>query len=472
MIWLILLFGLILRIITLNQSFWLDEADNVVAAIRLDIISFITKYPIGDFHPPGYFFLLWIWLHLFGSSEIISRLLSVILGVGTVYLTYLLGKRLFDSKTALLAALLLSLSPLHVYYSQETRMYSLSAFSVTLSFLYLWKILNDENRAWLGYGFSLVLVLYSDYVTYLVIPVQLFICFLLKTANWRRLRRSFLMALLLYFPWLFYLPLQIKTGAEAAIDLPGWKKVAGGADLKNLLLVVTKTIFGRISFENKLFYGGFSALVSLIYGLIIFSGIKKLSKEKILLISWLILPILLVFGISFYVPMLSYFRMIYILPAFYLLLAYGLSSLPRNFLRIFASIFIIGVSLISLFIYYWNPQFQREDWRGAVKFLETKPLDKTVILFEDNNVKFPYLYYAKDTSLSFAGLKKVEAKNDDDVADLAHLLTSKNEAYVFEYLVEITDPKRLLEKKLTSLGFSKKETFNFSGVGFIYHYTK
>ena len=61
MIFLILALGFVLRLITLNQSFWLDEADNVVAARGLDFISFISKYPLGDFHPPGYFILLWIW---------------------------------------------------------------------------------------------------------------------------------------------------------------------------------------------------------------------------------------------------------------------------------------------------------------------------------------------------------------------------------------------------------------------------
>lgn len=133
MIWLILLIGLIVRIILLDQSLWLDEAINIVNAKNLGFLDFVTKYPIGDFHPPLYFAILWIWGHLFGFSENIARLPSVLLGVGTIGLTYLIGKDLFSErssptgkKVGLLGALLLALAPLHVYYSQEARMYSLA----------------------------------------------------------------------------------------------------------------------------------------------------------------------------------------------------------------------------------------------------------------------------------------------------------------------------------------------------------
>lgn len=50
-----------------------------------------------------------------------SRVLMVMGGVGCVYLTYRIARSLFDVPTALLAALLLAINPLHIAYSQIVR---------------------------------------------------------------------------------------------------------------------------------------------------------------------------------------------------------------------------------------------------------------------------------------------------------------------------------------------------------------
>ena len=94
----LLLTAIFLRLINLNQSLWLDEAINVVYARSNYFWWFVSEYPIGDFHPPGYFAMLWLWGQAFGFSEISVRIPSVIFGVLTVYLTFLIGRNLFSSK--------------------------------------------------------------------------------------------------------------------------------------------------------------------------------------------------------------------------------------------------------------------------------------------------------------------------------------------------------------------------------------
>src|SRR5688572_2524708 len=108
MIFFILTVALILRLINLDQSLWLDEAINVLAAKNLPFWHYVTGYSIGDFHPPGYFVILWVWGHIFGFSEISVRMPSVLMGVGTVFITFLLAKDLFSKKIALIAAFLLA----------------------------------------------------------------------------------------------------------------------------------------------------------------------------------------------------------------------------------------------------------------------------------------------------------------------------------------------------------------------------
>ncbi|MBU1031365.1 glycosyltransferase family 39 protein, partial [Patescibacteria group bacterium] len=180
MIWIILTTGLCLRLISLNQSLWLDEAINVMAAKSFSLFGMVTQYAVADFHPPGWFAILWIWGKLFGYSEIAVRLPSVIFGVLTIYITYLIGKKLISGKLGLLAALLLSINPLHIYYSQEARMYSLAAFAVAVNVYLLVKLIKGERVNLIFLISGNLLVLLSDYIAYFIFPAQFIFLILAK----------------------------------------------------------------------------------------------------------------------------------------------------------------------------------------------------------------------------------------------------------------------------------------------------
>lgn len=460
MIWLIIVLAFILRIVNLNQSLWFDEAINVVVAGFSDFWFFVTKYPIGDFHPPGWFVILWGWGHIFGFSEISVRLPSVILGVATVVLTYLLGKALFNKKVGLLSAFLLAIAPLHVYYSQEARMYVFAAFAVTLSFYFLHILVLNKKRGWLGYIISLILVLYSDYLAYLIIPAQITYLVWIKKFNIKMLL-SFLIAGITLIPWLNIFPLQLQNGINKTISLPGWGQIVGGSNIKDLLLIPVKTFFGRITLLNKYIYLGISTAVGIIFGSVFLFGVRKLDQSAKMLICWVFVPITFAFLISFFIPVLSYFRIIYILPAFYLILGRGLESLPKKIANI-TLILICLVSFASIGGYYMNPQFQREDWRGAIKFVSQKLDNNSLVIFENTEIPAPARYYSPELSKLKAGLS----------VDLPNNLIDKSKVYLFEYLADVYDPNRLVEQKLKDMYFIETETYNFTGVGLVKEYTK
>lgn len=465
MIWGILLLAFFLRLVTLNQSLWLDEAINVLAAKNLSWFDFVAKYPIGDFHPPGYFALLWPWTRIFGFSEIAVRMPSVIFGVGTVYFTYLLGGRIFEKKVALLAALFLAVGPLHVFYSQEARMYSLAAFSVALSFHFFLELI--KNKKWSAFGFvmSMVLVLYSDYVAYFIIPAQIAFVFSYKRELIKKYISLVGISALFLLPWLPVFLQQFSIGKSASELSPGWKAVVGGVELKSLALIWVKTLVGRISFTDKALYAGVLGGLSILWGLGVVRGLHIR-----LLSFWILFPVLFAWGVSFFVPVLSYFRMVFILPAFYLLAAFGFSRLPKNVFKISVLLGVLS-SITFLSIYYTNPKFQREDWRGAVKFMENKIDDGSVVLFESNTLFSPYMFYTQSYKNVSAGLSRIPARSVDDVR-LETILNGKNQAFLFEYLVEITDPGRFLEKELENKGFKKSQVYDFSGVGFVTLYSR
>jgi len=66
----------------------------------------------------------------------------------------------------------------------------------------------------------------------------------------------------------------------------------------------------------------------------------------------------------------------------------------------------------------------------------------------------------------------IPVKSEGDLVGLEEKISKYEKIYVFDYLVEITDPKRLLEQKIKSLNLLEVEKYNFSGVGYITGYEK
>jgi len=123
---LVALLGLLLRVLRLDfQPLWWDEGYSVWFATHpLGQMAALTAQ---DIHPPLYYALLHGWTTLLGTGPIALRLMSVAFGALAIPAIYLAGRRLLNRRAALLAALLLAINPLHIYYSQEVRMYGLVA---------------------------------------------------------------------------------------------------------------------------------------------------------------------------------------------------------------------------------------------------------------------------------------------------------------------------------------------------------
>lgn len=462
MILLILLISLILRLIAINQSFWLDEAINVYYASKLPLIEFITKYPYGDFHPVGYFLMLWPVVHQFGTNEIATRLISVIFGVFSVWLVFLIARQFFNRRIGLFASLLLAFNPLHIYYSTEARMYVLATFAVSLSLLFLIKLLKGFRFASALYFFSLVIVFYSDYLAYFIIPIHLLFVGLFYRQKFRRVFSLQILSAICFIPGIFLLIKQLEVGLAASSSNPNWAKVVGSNEFKEIGLSLIKPLIGRITFENKYLYRGISLAVLGVYSFLFFKGFKK-TKEFTLLIFWFFIPIISSFLLSSLIPIFSYFRLLFISPALCLITGCGIAQFRKRNAYLILTL-LITISVSFLFFYYFNPRGQRENWREAVATVESQAGPTANILFEDNNLLAPFLLYAKDTTNAYPGLTSVpaaslEAINTDGL--------KKEKLFVFEYLVDINDPGRLLEAKIKNLGFSEKNTLNFHGVGFV-----
>ena len=477
MIALILTAGLILRLFKLDQSLWLDEAINVTFVKNLNLHSLVFEYSIGDFHPPLYHILMRGWILLFGISEIVVRLPSVILGLATVYVVYLIGKKLFDNKTALISATLIATSPLHVYYSQEARMYMLAAFFASLSVYFFVSILKKETLIyWFGFVTSTALMLYSDYLPYLLLPVYVIFLLIFKNKIKKSTKRTFLPAFILIFvlilPWFLIFPKQLGAGLSAAASSPAWSNVVGSSSLKDLAVTYVKFVVGRISNNNNLIYALLFAPAGAIFAFLLILSPFRMNHLRFFLWLWLLVPIIVAFSISFFVPVFAYFRFIFILPAFYMLIAASVNLVNWPKFNRFFLVLVLSVNFVSLGIYFTNTKFQRENWKGAVAYVHAASTGDSTILFEANDSFSPFVYYNKGHVKAYGALESFTANKKEVAAKVDDLTQNVKKVFLFQYLSPITDPEGLVFSELSKKGFTNVSTKDFDGVGFVYEFAR
>jgi 4-amino-4-deoxy-L-arabinose transferase-like glycosyltransferase len=102
-----------------------------------------------EIHPPLYVVLLNLWMHLWGTSVLAVRSLSVVANVASIPLVYILGRQLFSGGTGLCAALLFALAPFQIAYAQEARPYALMVlFSLASTVIAVRLCERDTRWSW------------------------------------------------------------------------------------------------------------------------------------------------------------------------------------------------------------------------------------------------------------------------------------------------------------------------------------
>jgi len=143
-----------------KQSLWLDEYTSIQVA-KQSLKKIITGKAFDNHTPLFYYLLLHFWLKL-GKNEFILRSLSVIFGILSIYLIYYLTKILFNNHIALMSAFLIAISPFHIYYCQEGRMYTLFMALSIATIIFFIKIINTNKfKHYLSFFLVSVIGLYT-----------------------------------------------------------------------------------------------------------------------------------------------------------------------------------------------------------------------------------------------------------------------------------------------------------------------
>jgi len=167
---LVLLAALGVRLYRLDvQSIWYDEGWSIHLARESLSNALRQAASPGHTHPPAYYLLLMLWERIWGHSVYAMRGLSVVMGVLACWGVWWTTRLFYGKRAALAAATLLALSPSHVIYSQETRMYALVVLWAVFFPGVLYRVLRGGQLRWRDWLLLLLIELGAVYTHYFAV---------------------------------------------------------------------------------------------------------------------------------------------------------------------------------------------------------------------------------------------------------------------------------------------------------------
>ena len=214
----IVLLGFALRFYQYDAlSLWLDEGITVYVT-RMPWDTVLGFHGAYETHPPLYFILVKLFTLVVPEVNA-GRLVSVLAGTLTIPVLYALAARLTTRWAGVVAALTLAVSPLHIWFSQEGRMYSLTVLLVAVSYLALVGFYRSPRWSWaVLYGASVLVAMYVNYGSlYALLPQVVLLALFVKKHGRSALKLwvALIVAVVGYLPWLPQLITTMQTWGDA-----------------------------------------------------------------------------------------------------------------------------------------------------------------------------------------------------------------------------------------------------------------
>lgn len=401
--------SLVLRLPFLgSMSLWLDEIWSIGTS-RMPWRSVLWVITHQDSNASLYYALLHAWMRL-GSGEAAVRSLSVLLGVATLPVLYMLGNRLLGKPAGFIASLLLAVNQFHIAASQEARSYSLLVLLITIStLLFVRCIERPLGRNWLGYVLASVLAIYAHVFAVLVLASHLASVLFLRRQEvpWKKLLASTAMIGALASPVgiLILNRMQEPSAPLAWVHKPTfgtvcrvfWSLSGGTFGLRSALVVgmlLTTSYF-------------VVCLIALLDGMKVWraSGRSFAAWRLGLPFSCLMIPITLSLAVSFVKPVFVDRYLIICLPALTLMAAKGIQSIKPRWSAVAVAASIASLAIVATVPYYQFRSHNRE-WKTATGYIleQAQPGDAIIFFVAPGRLLFDYYrrgeYRGSDATLN------------------------------------------------------------------------
>jgi mannosyltransferase len=354
------------------QSFWHDEAVTVNRVLHPSLWDTLSTLPGSESTPPLYYVLAWFWSKIFGTGEAGLRSLSALLGTATVPVAYAAASRLVSRRAGLVAAALVAVNPLLVWYSQEARAYALLVLLTAVSFLFFVRARDSwsgRDLAWWAVASALALASHY-FAAFVVVPEAIW---LLWTA---RIKRPAILA-------------TVGVGLAGAALLPLALKQSSSANnnwfsdfaLSSRLTDVPKAFLAgppRDQVGHALLVAGILAVA----GLLLLAVRSQPDERRGALVSLVIggaavvVPLLMaVVGADFFIDR----NLIAAVVPLTVAVAAGFASVRAGWVGLGAAALLVAVSVVMVVAVWRDPTFQRPDWREAAKQLRPEAGGRVVV---------------------------------------------------------------------------------------------
>ncbi|MEO6675730.1 MAG: glycosyltransferase family 39 protein [Pseudomonas sp.] len=379
---------------------WSDEAFSIGVSDPDNTLYEVFQETVSDVHPAFYQILLWVIYKVFGSGQWVGRYLSLAFGVLLIPAIFVLGRMLFDTRTASIAAWLAAVNYFLIGYSRETRSYELLALlTVGVFIAFLSYVRRSSWRALLVYTVLAAMLINTHYFGSLPVFCQALLLFYFSMASGFD-RRRFLqfcacMALLCVslIPTFNYIVINVsKTGL--------WIPEPDQDFFFGLLAVF---------FGSQLL--AWVALAASVVGLVSLSKQHEKENTLVVLCAWGSIALVLPYVRSmFFQSVLTERNMIIVLPAMLVLVAYAFSLLRSQLAGFFLAIFILTFSVVPVFHgYASNPPFGPSQMQDVVKVMIGKKPGYPVYATDDDvAVAFTALFKLKAFPLTIANIHALE----------------------------------------------------------------
>jgi len=380
LILILLVISLGLRVRGLDtQSIWRDEADSLRFASSPAQLQEMFLTP--GHNAPLYYLALRGWTQLAGGDIISARFFSALWGTLGIALLWAVGRRLIGSRASFLAALIAGTSPYLVWYAQEARTYSVLVAMTLLSFLlYLKAMEHGGVGRWAMYLVCAGASLYLHVAAVLMLPVHALAGLLLRPKGKEGWRAWGVVTALLLLPAIPLLSWEIRlllspfqTGHAPA----GAGEIAAG-----LLLAITSGPSGQRCLWWAL-PGLFLALIGIASPLLSHENSAQGDSWRHIwiILAWLLFPIGGLLAVSAIMPLFSERYLIFVAPAFYLLVGLGIRALWKIWrpLAMAGIAAILAINCAGLWVQ--NTQIIKPDIRGAAAYYAENRQAGDLVLF-------------------------------------------------------------------------------------------
>ncbi len=282
-----------LRAYRINENFNLTaefgqnllDIKNAIAGGYLPLVGPATSHPWLHFGPLYYWIGIFL-MKIFTRNPLVFAWLGVIGGTLIVILNYLVIKKIFEQRVALISSFLIAVSPLFIQFSREARFFSFVPVLVYLLMWTLFKVWNLSAQAgknlkylfWAGLIFGLMFSFH--YSPLIFIPVILLIFWLkrrvLKAANYLHFVAGFLIPNISNFQMLGQLAVWIPYRIAGFLGVYPKNNLSTGVVYANFNVI--NQFFGEMFTQKRLLW---FPITIVILGSTFYMGSAFFKKKKI-----------------------------------------------------------------------------------------------------------------------------------------------------------------------------------------------